>query len=313
MATIKHEENIVRIPVKVVSYQQELDTAFIHVKDRFGSKYELSFNRKKYDIDWYVLLKRSRYLKKIESKVELEQLYGYVVGFVIDNRLICRAVPEEYQQELKGRIAKLDGKYQELEQSLDDFIKSFPADFNAQTECYKITNMWLRIWARALVANNKLPAAHLALQIKFLEAVDIAYSENKYSFDLHLSSVWWTSYLLHSDDGEFDEFNEYAKPDSIYKQWLGLCGIKPDSRLLFDYLDSIARKVRSVLAQDIENLERNRRQTGGFFSVWNTNSDEDEYRFQYRNLSLWRTVNFLFPAAVTEAEMGRFLTETAKF
>jgi hypothetical protein len=61
-------------------------------------------------------------------------------------------------------------------------------------------------------------------------------------------------------------------PTAYIKQWLGLCGIKPDSRLLFDYLDNIAREVRRTLVQDIENLERNRRQTSGFLSVWNTNS-----------------------------------------
>lgn len=175
MATIKHEENIVRIPVKVVSYRQNEETASMTVKQKFGfSENCISFDRHAYNVDLLALLKRSRYLKRIKSKVEVEKLYGYLIGVVIDDKLICRSVPEAYPQDLKKHIVELEEKYQNLQEELQKFAQSFPADFDVRTECYNIQNMWLRIWARALAEKGLLTFP--ALQIKVIEAADKAYA-----------------------------------------------------------------------------------------------------------------------------------------
>lgn len=313
MTTINHLENTRRRQVKLLSYTQDKDTASIQVTDKYGKFYDISFDLHAHDIYLDRKIKRSRYLKRIKSKVEIEELYGFLIGVMIDGVLLARFSPDAYPPELKEQIAVLDKKYQDLAGELNVFIKSFPVDDDAATACYKIKNKWLRVWARALVANNELPLSHLALQLKFLEAIDLAYAEDKYGGGWCFPVVELMYYLYNSENEKIAEYCDFAMPNSFHKQKFELCGIKTDNRLVLNYLDFIARSLHRVLLNDMDHFERNRSYNNGFPSSWYANSDEGEYCLQYRDLKLYKTENLLFPKSIDEAVMGRFLIETTKF
>lgn len=311
MATIKHEENIVRIPVKVVSYQQDEKTASMIVKEKFGfSENRISFDRQ-HNVDLQALLKRSRYLKRIKSKVEVEKLYGYLIGVVIDDKLICRSIPEAYPQDLKKHIAELEEKYQKLQEELQKFAQSFPADFDVRTECYNIQNMWLRIWVRALAEKGLLTFP--ALQIKVIEAADKAYAAKMIIHSFYSSTDWLFEYICASEQKRDNLPCDFSAPDSLFKDYLKQSGVQTDNTVVFDFLDYASRNIYHALADDSRFVEDNREHNHGFLSSWDANSDEDEYRRLFRKLTLYKTSNLLFPQSLSEAEMGRFLTETAKF
>lgn len=317
MTTINYFKNIKRFSVKLKAYEQRKDTIKVKVGSRFGRVIKFEINRQKYDVDLDSLLKRSRFLKRIKSQIEIMELHDFVIGMAVDDKIIFLQDYEDFPDKVKQKIAKeeeleqrLQIEQKKLQVELQNYAETISANFDIQTECYNIRNKWLRIWARALASKGKLSV----LQIKVIEAADKAYDSDKNIWGLGDLSGWLDSYILYPNSEWTLLFCDFAKPESPFKNFIRQCGIEPESSRIFDLLDFASRNIYNTLCEDINYIQMNRKYNTGFLlSSWEANSDEDEYRSLYQKLKLYKISNLLFPEPLSEAEMGRFLIETPKF